>query len=315
MQDKTAPPRRKRGLVRPYLIVWIVLALAAVGYLGVVAARPDLVARYLPAFDAGDQSFREAQKSAMRAVADVQNVRQNVGQLQAEVARLRSDLRVQQENSIALAKRTAVLEDRMTSAAAEPPEPEKQPVAEAPAARPSTVATAPLKRVETASTAAPSKRAETKAPEQRMAGVTVVGGPRAALPPLEAELLNSTGGAPAPSPSIETGSLNKAPEAAPQKPVSFGPATVKPQPRPIGIELASATSIEALRLSWSVLADRHGTLKNLEARYVSGGETGTPSYDLVAGPFKTTADARKACKELSAQGSPCKVGPFLGNAL
>ena len=139
MQDKTAPPRRKRGLVRPYLIVWIVLALAAVGYLGVVAARPDLVARYLPAFDAGDQSFREAQKSAMRAVADVQNVRQNVGQLQAEVARLRSDLRVQQENSIALAKRTAVLEDRMTSAAAEQPEPEKQPVAEAPA-RPSTVA-------------------------------------------------------------------------------------------------------------------------------------------------------------------------------
>jgi hypothetical protein len=69
-------------------------------------------------------------------------------------------------------------------------------------------------------------------------------------------------------------------------------------------------------LSWSLLADRHGeALKNLEARYVAHGDVANPTYDLIAGPIKSKAEAQRVCKALAAKGVPCKIGDFLGEAL
>lgn len=71
-----------------------------------------------------------------------------------------------------------------------------------------------------------------------------------------------------------------------------------------------------MRLSWSLLADRHGdALKNLQARYVARGDVESPTYDLIAGPIKSKADATRVCKALAAKGVPCRIGDFLGEAL
>ncbi len=303
--EKTVPARRKKAFVRPWVMAWMALAFFAAIYVWAAIARPELIAQYAPPFGAGDTTLRETNRAALRALAEVQNVRQSLGQLQIEIAKLRTDLRAEQESSMVLAKRTAALEERGLAANPEPAEPERV-VAEAPQrAVPKRVET---QRVET-------QRAEARSDQQPAAETKPA--PRAPLTPLEAEVAGLTEAhAPAQPPPalIETGSLAKS-HSSPAKPVAFGPATVSRPPQPVGIELASATSVDALRLSWSVLADRHNALKNLEARYVAGGETDAPSYDLVAGPFKSAAEARKACKALQAEGSPCKVGVFSGNAL
>jgi hypothetical protein len=38
-------------------------------------------------------------------------------------------------------------------------------------------------------------------------------------------------------------------------------------------------------------------------------------YELVAGPVKSAADAKRLCKELAAKAITCKVGDFAGEAL
>lgn len=99
-------------------------------------------------------------------------------------------------------------------------------------------------------------------------------------------------------------------------PISFGPAVVKAAPRPFGVQLASGTTLDSIKLSWSLLSDQHAdALGKLNPRVT---QTGTQAsgqiYDLMAGPFKTAAEARKTCKALAARGTDCKVAPFSGEA-
>lgn len=111
---------------------------------------------------------------------------------------------------------------------------------------------------------------------------------------------------------IQTGSVGK----AATQPITFGPATVTPASLPIGVRLATGPSVDSLRLSWTALADRHGpTLRQLQPRYVTGiGATGL-TYDLIAGPFATQAEATEVCARLHANGARCALGEFTGNAL
>ena len=112
---------------------------------------------------------------------------------------------------------------------------------------------------------------------------------------------------------IETGSIS-----APA-PVAFGRAVVKPAPqadKQVGLKIANSTSVDALRLTWGLLNERHGeALKRLHPRYVNGGSMASPSYDLVAGPVKNAAEARRMCKALASRGISCSVGSYEGNAL
>jgi hypothetical protein len=115
--------------------------------------------------------------------------------------------------------------------------------------------------------------------------------------------------------ALETGSVTTAPKPATDV-ISFGPAVVKPAPKPVGVKISTGASLDSLRLSWSMLAEKHGdTLKSMEARYVTSGDAQNPTYDLVAGPLKSKSEANKVCKSLAAKGVPCSVGPFGGEAL
>ena len=79
------------------------------------------------------------------------------------------------------------------------------------------------------------------------------------------------------------------------------------------ILLARGPSIDALRLSWSLLNERHkATLGTLEPRVVSA-EPGL--YQLLAGPIASPADAAKVCANLKARGVTCQAAEFKGDGL
>jgi hypothetical protein len=121
---------------------------------------------------------------------------------------------------------------------------------------------------------------------------------------------------------IETGSVT-----APQPQIAFGPAKVTPAPGdageepkhtgPAGLVLDSAPNLDALRLKWAFLNERHAALiGDLEARYqVSNRPAGT-SYRLLAGPIASAEEARRICAILRAQKVTCSVAAaFSGSTL
>ena len=124
-------------------------------------------------------------------------------------------------------------------------------------------------------------------------------------------------------PPIITGSIdtNAPTPHAPKKAagdgaISFGTAVVKPAPKPVGIQIASDSSVDGLRLSWSQLTERHADkLNGLGARFTQSGDPSAPNFNLVAGPIKSKAEAKKICKDLAAQQVNCKVSEFKGQDL
>ena len=92
--------------------------------------------------------------------------------------------------------------------------------------------------------------------------------------------------------------------------VTTAPATALPQ----GVLIASGPSLESVRLSWSVLNQKHGAvLGSLEPRVVPAGDGS--AFNLIAGPFASDADAQAVCASLKAQGVGCKAAVFTGAAL
>ena len=162
-------------------------------------------------------------------------------------------------------------------------------------------------RIETGSIAAPAATVLPKvinAPQQQQpqqAAVQKLAATAAAVPTAK----------PMAAPKVETD-----PDMA--ELVTFGPAVVKPTPDPVGLKISNSPSLDALRLSWNLLADRHSAqLRNLEARYLIRAPEGDKdaSFDLIAGPIKTQAEAKRLCKALAAKNIPCQVGTFGGNQL
>lgn len=148
----------------------------------------------------------------------------------------------------------------------------------------------PLSQSSAASKAAPAP----VAPVQ-----SAVGQQAAAAPANAAEAL---------APKFETGSVQNPAVAA--APPAAAPA------KPIGVYIGSGPSVDSLRLSWSLLADRNAeSLKPLEPRYTTGIDGNGINYGLVAGPLRSVADAQKLCKDLAAKAVTCRVGDFTGEAL
>jgi hypothetical protein len=123
--------------------------------------------------------------------------------------------------------------------------------------------------------------------------------------------------------SIETGSVARG-TAPPAPPTAAAPVminvakTLPPVAKPRGgnataVQIAAGPSVDALRLNWMLLSDRHSNvLKPLEPRFVSDS---SGVYRLVAGPFASPADAQRACSDLKARGASCQTTDFGGEAL
>jgi hypothetical protein len=102
--------------------------------------------------------------------------------------------------------------------------------------------------------------------------------------------------------------------------VTFGAPLVKPAASPPesprGIQIATGPSVDALRISWMLLAERHkGILRNYEPRFVPSTSGSGPAYRLIAGPIGSTSAANKVCGELRAKRVTCGVSAFGGEPL
>jgi uncharacterized coiled-coil protein SlyX len=131
-------------------------------------------------------------------------------------------------------------------------------------------------------------------------------GPVAAARPIGAAI--ETGALPSKDTPPAQRELAATRHAGPEAAVTATPA----QPQ-AAILLARGPSLDALRLSWSLLNERHkSSLGALEPRVVTT-EPGT--HQLVAGPFASSADAAKACATLKSRGVTCQPAEFKGEGL
>jgi len=97
--------------------VWAILAGAAVSYLALVIAKPDVLSAYLPdmpSFSAPEDN--EGQRANVVASKDVQELRDSVGQLQLDVAQIKTDISARGERDKGIETRIAALEEMKTSA-------------------------------------------------------------------------------------------------------------------------------------------------------------------------------------------------------
>lgn len=269
--------RSNRGGLSLNGSAWAFAAAAAVAYLSVVVLRPDLVARVEP---------------AGQSVAEIDSLRGEVDGLRRDVSEIRSTVMETATQQKVVFERLAAL-----GASVNQPIPATQPVGPAPALR-----------LDSAPVNGPLS-------------------PRADIAPVEpakkiadARLLNA-------KPALETGSVKPVPPPAPApvakpaaaaaEPPPFGEPVVTPAAKPVGVQIASGSSIDSLRLSWNLLSETHADkLKSLEPRYSLSVDNGAVVYNLMAGPVKSEAEAKKMCKALAAKAVPCRIiGEFGGAAL
>lgn len=271
------------------------LGALGVGYLGVAIFEPAWLGDLTPVSSRHDT---ETQEATMNLSTDVAGLRTSMANLQLDVAAVKADVATQSGQTQQLGTQLSALEDKVrlgqtTISSASVPSPPS-------AAEPTTPDASPSMSLSSMATAAAASASGTAKPASK-----------------QAKIINA---APAESSQIVTSSVgdrvgaSKAKNAKPEV-ISFGPAVVKPATKPIGIELASGPSVDGLRLSWSQLTELNNKLKKLTARYADNGDTANPSFNLVAGPVKSKAEAIRLCKELEAHYQTCKVGEFKGDAL
>ncbi|MBL8566799.1 MAG: hypothetical protein JNM89_13885 [Hyphomicrobiaceae bacterium] len=288
-------PRPRTGA--GYIVAWIALGLAAAAYLAALSVQPDFMPDWMtrrtlsaPQGNQGQRATTASDENAGRyAASDVAALRNQVAEREARIKTL--ELRV------------SGLEQDLADA--------RQPrVAGGNAASPAAGVTAGGIEIVNASP------------------IGIDGAPlttAAVDPPLPSRRPDAPALRPSLSSPIETGSVASPATAAAAKPkaespfttpITFGAPEVKPAARPnVGVRLTTGPSIDALRLSWSLMTERFGAdLTGLEPRYVAGGPPSAP-FALIAGPVAGDAEARSLCAGLLAKGMPCVVDTFTGNAL
>lgn len=273
-----------------YLAIWAIMACVAALYLAAVSIRPAFLDGILPVADAG------AAETASQAAADIVNIRDSIGQLQTDVVKTQTELSQQTDTTRALSDRVAALEQKGQPAGAQPANTDPQQTG---AIQPDAASDS----IEFPSgNHAPVKSAPVKAAEAKSAAK-----PKVINGPIETGSVAEDPSAPPPA------AAPAKPKPAPEKVAAFGEPKVK---KAIGIKLATGASVDNLRLSWGILSERHSTeLKPLQPRYFNTVDGNGITYELVAGPFKTTADAKKVCQTLKAQAIDCQVSSFGGNSL
>jgi hypothetical protein len=251
LHSPIAPARRRT--FTPYVMLYLLAASLAVAYLTFLGARPDLVALWRDKPSEAQTAIVETQRTVERALADIDPLKQGLGEMKMDVANVKAGMQ------------EAVERDRILL--------EKVETLERTAHAPDKVATAPVQP------APAKKQVVAKAPEAPAAAAAKPAAP------------------------IETGSIEQKKAAAP------------PKPAPVGVLLATGPSLDALRLSWTILNDRHSTtVKSLQPRYVVSGKADERTYGLVAGPLETVAAAKAVCKTMTDNGMPCEVSQYRGNA-
>jgi hypothetical protein len=294
-----APPSRR--FARVYFLMWGVAAMAALGYLGLLAYQPDQLFPAQQKVTEPDPGLRAAAK----ALAEVGTVRQVIDTLQRDVGDLKDSVDQRSDHERTLQSRVSALEERVaalpsgvtvttpntgnTSAAAKQQK----------AVEPKVAETVDPK----AADRAPPKAAAVKPVAQKGGAARVI-----TTVPNEDTAPASGTKAPGAKGPLETGSII-------QPEIVFGEAVVTRAEELYAVQLDTATSLQTLRMRWGVLVERYGsTLATLQPRYVAPRVQGG-QYRLLAGPLTSTAAAREVCGELRSQLPLCSTTDFGGEPL
>lgn len=289
MTEKSLPqpssPQLKGRNFTPYVAIWAVAAGLSLLYLVLLAAQPSMVAHYL---GAGTQASDDAAtRKVDEAVAEVRSLRDTIDQFRSDLIEIRSQVASQSQSSRDLADKVAALEIERDD-----------PLRAANAAQAAKVKEAALKEA-AAKEAAAAKKAAKEAAAKDAAAKKLAASKQA--------------------PSLETGSVAQPATGA----ITFGPPTVTPANTGasdtggmVGVQIATGPSIDSLRLSWTLLNERHGnSLRAFEPRYTTDLSSSEQTYDLIVGPVASVDEARRLCQELAMKATPCAVSRFTGDAL
>jgi len=277
MSDQILKPRRR--ILNAYVLFWVLGATFAAIYLAVLGTHPDMFASAKSGPDL-EQLLVQTQHEVTRAFADIDPLKESVGQIKADVAGLKTAQQQAVERDQLLLDKVATIEN----AAAQPKVAQAEP-APPPATKPQTAHKTVAGGPKSSENVMP-----VPADPQEVAVVAPIKTKKAAAPKTTA---------------IETGSIahkdDKAAAAA--------------KPAQVGLLLGSAPSVDALKLNWTILNDRNGdAVHNLHPRYVAQGKGAERSYALLAGPVASPEQAKTLCKLMLDRGLACKVSTYRGTA-
>jgi hypothetical protein len=260
--------------------VWVVLGGFALAYLTLLGLRPDALGGLNAATGATDQGAVNLQRDVTRALADLDPLRNALGEMKMDVANLKSQMQATADHNAQLERQLTTLQQTASKA-------------------PDNVSGA----------AAGPQLLNGKKAQANPIDTASISRPAIAL----AAIQPSTVAQPAAKPRT---AKKKAPVKAPVKKVAAKKAPAKKPPKSVGVQLATGPSVASLQLNWSVLADRNkDALGHLQPRYTSRGKPSKRTYDLVVGPLGSTQQAEIICKVLGQRGHSCKLGTFRGNVL
>src|SRR4051812_37102799 len=101
-------PVRRRTLT-PYLVIWVVAAALATGYLALLGVKPEFFARSGNAADLAQQMV-QTKRDVTRAVADLDPLRRTVGEMKGDVANLQYAAKEAAAHDAVLDERVSALE-------------------------------------------------------------------------------------------------------------------------------------------------------------------------------------------------------------
>ena len=272
-----AVTRRAKRMPQPYLIAWGLLASLALGYLALLAVRPDLAESFILRPANGAPEGNAGQRSMSKILAELGNARAAVAKLEGEAKEMRTALQDQEQRALTLEARLAAIETALKGG--------PTPIAHAgPGLQ---------------TPAAPHDGAnQVTALPGTLAGPTTQG----TVEERATKSLRDGRGVPARPAAASVAGIAISKQAEPAGP-------------PIGVLVASGPSLDAVRLSWQLLIEGNkSALRSLEPRFLERG-TDPTIYQLIAGPVATREDAAKVCDRLRAKQVRCTVTTFAGNPL
>jgi hypothetical protein len=289
---RTARPSRVFSTL--HAIFWAVTGVAALGYVSVIAITPSPQQQLTATVVDIDKLTTETKASLTRAANDINAVKADVAAMRKDIDAIKVISAQRDIGDRKMLERLTALEEKQATLMkpVEPP--------------PTTSAPVPPVAPRAADPRLDPRRLKPRVSELKTGTVPPPKAPAVSATPTVAPL------APEAIPSAPANVLGEPIQLAPPTATAKPQATVRQ--RDYGVRLASANSLEELRLSWSSLNESGGdVLGNLKPRYQKGG--GTVPYQLVAGPFKSEAEAVRACQALAQKGLSCAPTSFHGQGL
>ena len=305
MPSPADPARRGNRLMTLYAAIWGVMAVGALAYLVIAfAIRPGMLSQVASglspivtgsigaAAHAEDTELIAVKQSLADVQSDVHGIKQVLGREEArdrEIAALRTDV-------TDLSKTFANREDRERALS-------------------SRLAAVEVRQA-TVENVATAYRLSTPAQAGKDADIntTITGsvddpGRRSAQVETRSEPKTAK------LPASQTAAATAVPAFGAPKVVNAAPKA-ETVSGPVGIQLTTAESPDALRLSWLRISSGHADiLQNLDVRYTQSASAKGKSFRLIAGPVADAAEGARLCAQLKARKLGCAVASFAGEPL